>query len=93
MWQLGGIGGSGFSRHNGEPTAKSNNEDNVNYVKDGNIATNNNEYAIGKGSIGWWGRLMAVVAWQGPTAAMDYGKAMARGRWNSTVAVTGGDGN
>jgi len=43
---------------------------------------------------GWWrGRLMAVGAWQHSTAAMDYGKAMAIGRCNSTVAVAGGDRN
>ena len=28
--------------------------------------------------------------WQRLTVAMDYGEAMVRGRWHSTVAVAGG---
>jgi hypothetical protein len=45
------------------------------------------------GAVGamWQGRLIAVAAWQHSTAAMDYGKAMVRGSWHSTVAVMGGN--
>jgi hypothetical protein len=43
---------------------------------------------------GWWrGCSMAVAAWQRSTAAMDYREAIARGSFNSTVAVAGGNGD